>query len=139
MKINFSSTTCRSILYLLRRTILNLLPAIYILFPDILLLENKFKQFCFPLRALKLSFFENNVKYLLRLTTETKLKARFGTRRKASLFTFKQYLVLAGVLATGWAAILNAHAGARAFYKFYCSQQSSVTENYSDKSLFFKL
>ena len=25
---------------------------------------------------------------------------------------------------TGWAAILDANAGARAFYKFYCSQQS---------------
>ena len=44
------------------------------MFPDILLLENRFIQFYFSLCAFTQPFSENNVKYLLCLTTESNLK-----------------------------------------------------------------
>ena len=44
------------------------------MFPNILSLENTFIQFYFSLCAFAQSFFENNVKYLPCLTTESNLK-----------------------------------------------------------------
>ena len=44
------------------------------MFPDILLLENTLIQFYFSLCAFTQYFFENNVKYLPCLTTESNLK-----------------------------------------------------------------
>ena len=56
--------------------------------PDILLLENTVIQFYFSLCAFTQSFFENNVKYLSCLTTESNLKPDKSHSYSQKIFSF---------------------------------------------------
>ena len=100
------------------------------MFPDILLLENTFIQFYFSLCASTQSFFENKVKYLPCLTTESNLKPDKCHFYSQTIFSFN----LAGMQATDRARGLSSTAynntlfwtEVRSKTRYYCTLITSA-------------
>ena len=83
------------------------------MFPGILLLENTFIEFYFSLCAFTQSFFDNNVKYLPCLTTESNLnpdKSHFIYSQTISSFggNFSKLPTVLGVLSVQNKVLLHA-------------------------------